>query len=129
MTFWDGISLAAIIVAVITYFRVLDVDKKAKRTESKLKKHISEEHIEENKTISRMMSELIGKNCIINFSCYVDDISASKVACTIEDFDEEWVKISFDALKIGRVTRMIRVEEIETVEITDRKIKGVAAID
>ena len=88
---------------------------KIKKLESKIKK--LERNMKGENYMSKLLSELINKKCIL--ICGEDILidNRMEVECTILDVDDEWIKFTFTDKKGLNKTQMSRVEAIESVQI------------
>ena len=67
--------------------------------------------------MSKLLSELINKKCIL--ICGEDILvdNRMEVECTILDVDDEWIKFTFTDKKGFNKTQVNRIEAIESVQI------------
>ena len=90
---------------------------KTNKLESRVTK--LENKIKGENTMSKILSELINKNCIIDTSEGFSLVSQSKINCTILDVDDDWVKINYTTKKGENKTAIIRVDTISKVFIEE----------
>lgn len=88
--------------------------KKVERLERKVRK-IEAQTRGENK-MSRMIKDMIGKKCRIKPADMEMFSSATEMVCEIVDVDEEWVKVVYDVKKRGMVTKLVRIDDIKSIE-------------
>ena len=67
--------------------------------------------------MSKMISELVGQRCSIKNENQEYLTGRPDVACHVLAADEEWIKIAYVDDEGNRVTRMERVELIDSVQI------------
>ena len=87
--------------------RVKKLERKVKKLESQTG-GVSE--------MSKMITAMIGKKCKIKPADLEVFTSATEMLCEIVDADEEWVKVVYDAKKKGTVTKLIRIDDIKSIE-------------
>ena len=90
---------------------------KVKRLEKKVKKLQLKEK-GENK-MSKIISELVGKKCVITTTDALQFVGDSKVKCDVLDVDDEWIKISYTEKKGNTKVKIIRIDAIDGVEVED----------
>ena len=82
-------------------------EKKIKR----LNKHVKrlEKQLKGNKEMSRLLEELKGQTVSIRLNGFESNWE-------IVDFDEDWVKLSREGIKQHRVTKLVRIEDVELIQ-------------
>ena len=82
-------------------------EKKIKR----LNKHVKrlEKQLKGNKEMSRLLEELKGQTVSIRLNGLGSNWE-------IVDFDEDWVKLSREGIKQHRVTKLVRIEDVELIQ-------------
>lgn len=90
---------------------------KVKKLESQMKK-VRKKETEENK-MSKIISELVGKKCIITTTDALQFIGDTKVKCNVLDVDDEWIKISYTEKKGNTKIRIMRIDSIDGVEVEE----------
>ena len=65
--------------------------------------------------MSKIINDLVGKNCKIESDNLSYDIEND--TCMILEADDEWIKISYIDSKKVTITKILRIESIETVEL------------
>lgn len=63
----------------------------------------------------KLIQELVGKKCIIIY----DDALETKITADVLDADDEWVKIRYTNKKNNTITKIIRIESVNSVELLD----------
>lgn len=102
------------IVAFILMLAYSSYPEKVKRLESKVKK--LERNIKGGKTMSKILSELINKKCILVSDEGLSIVSKREIECTILDIDDEWIKFTFTDKKGVEKMQILRVEDIQRVD-------------
>lgn len=70
--------------------------------------------------MSKIISDLTGKKCLIEFDEEPLSMSMSaKITADILEVDEEWVKLRFMAKKGGIKTKIIRIDSIKSIELSE----------
>ena len=100
------------IVAVTLLFGVSGKSK-AFRNESKndWRKSREEWHI-----CQKLINDLIGKQCIIRSEFIFSFAGKTELSCKIIDADDEWIKICYTEKKDKQVVKLMRIENIESIE-------------
>ncbi len=65
--------------------------------------------------MSKLINDLVGKKCTI----IAGDSFETKQECTIIDADDEWVKIQYVDKKSNLITKLMRIEDIGSVEVQE----------
>lgn len=68
--------------------------------------------------MSKMISDLIGKECLLSTNEY------SELKCNILDVDEEWIKVCYinNDKKACKQIKIIRIDNIEDITLTVNEI-------
>ena len=82
-------------------------EKKIKRLNKRIKR--LEKQLKGNKEMSRLLEELKGQTVSIRLNCF-------GINWKIGDFDEDWVKLSRGGIKQHRVTKLVRIEDVELIQ-------------
>ena len=90
---------------------------RVKRLETKIK-NLSKKQKGEN-YMSKIIHELVGKECFINTDKAYELSGGKYIKCKVLDADDEWIKINYTDKKKNDVTRILRIEDINDVEIAD----------
>ena len=96
--------------------RVDHLESKIKR----LNKLVSNNQKGDN-VMSKLINDLVGKNCIVKSDAGLELISNNEIECKILEADEEWLKIEYNEKKGDTVTMLLRIDDIERVEILKDK--------
>ncbi len=110
---WIGLVALGILLCYSSYpEKVRRLEKKLRRLERKQRG---------GSEMSRLVNELIGKECEIDLEDSVD--WGDKLKCRVLDADDEWVKVSYTVRKKEQKlqkTRMLRMEDIEGIKLDDQ---------
>ena len=105
---WIGLVSFVFLIFYVGYpKRVNILERKVKRLERQVG-GVNE--------MSRMIMELIGKKCKIQPADWEVFASTTERIFEIVDVDEEWVKVRHEVKKTGKVTKLIRMEDIKSIE-------------
>ena len=103
-------------VLVMCYF---SLPGKVKKLEAKVKR--LEKQRNGAYAMSKLMQQLMGRACNLISEKGLSIAGKCEFTCEILDCDEEWVKIRLDQKKGGKVVKMMRLEDIESVELADEQ--------
>ena len=82
-------------------------EKKIKRLNKRIKG--LEKQLKGNKEMSRLLEELKGQTVSVRLNGFGSNWK-------IVDFDEDWVKLSREGIKQHRVTKLVRIEDVELIQ-------------
>lgn len=82
-------------------------EKKIKRLNKRIKG--LEKQLKGNKEMSRLLEELKGQTVAVRLNGFGSNWE-------IVDFDEDWVKLSREGIKQHRVTKLVRIEDVELIQ-------------
>ena len=105
------------IVAFIIIIFCSSYPTKIKKMESKIKK--LERNLKGEKSMSKILSELINKKCVMVSEAGLEIVSKREIECTILDVDDDWIKFTFTDKKGVSKTQILRVEAIERVNLIE----------
>lgn len=109
---WIGFLSLIIILCYSEY------PKKVKRLEKKVKQLQMKE--KGGNEMSKMIAELVGKKCTIMTSeSIIQFTGATKLSCTVLEADEEWIKFSYTEKKGNTKIKIMRIDEIDGVELEE----------
>lgn len=94
--------------------------EKIKKLESKIKK--LERTLKGEKSMSKVLSDLINKKCILVTDEGLVLASKRELKSTILDVDEEWIKFTFTDKKGILKTQILRVDSIERVDFIENNL-------
>ena len=69
--------------------------------------------------MSKLIAELVGKSCKIKSDDALHPVGKEEMLCCVLDVDDEWIKISFTDKKGKQMTKLIRIEKIDEIEIVE----------
>lgn len=99
-------------ILVLYYSGYLEKIKKHERKIKTLERSMKGEN-----KMSKLINDLIGEECIIKSEEALFAMSDMTMKCEIIDVDDEWVKISFVDKKGNSITKIIRIDSIENIEL------------
>lgn len=82
-------------------------EKKIKRLNKRIKK--LEKQVKGNQDMSRLLEELKGKTVTVRLNGFGSNWE-------VVDFDEDWVKLRREIIKHHRVTKLVRIEDVEFIQ-------------
>lgn len=88
---------------------------KIKKMNSKIKK--LEKKYRGEVIMSKILTELINKKCILVTDMGLEIVSKREFECIILDADDEWIKFTFTNKKGINQTQILRIDNIERVEL------------
>ncbi|TCK98737.1 hypothetical protein EDC19_1172 [Natranaerovirga hydrolytica] len=77
-------------------------------------------------TMSKLMQTLIGEKCLIkveNEENALASIGSATLICTVVDVDDEWAKVTYKDKKEVVKTKMIRIDNIGSIELMNPSIE------
>lgn len=108
---WIGYLAFVIILCYSSYpSRVKKLERKVKLLERKLKG--------ENE-MSKIITYLLGKECKIRSEEVFGVFGETERNCTVLELDEEWVKVSYNDKKGKKFIKILRIEDIDSIEISE----------
>lgn len=90
--------------------------EKVKKLENKVKK--LERNQKGDCDMSKIISELIGKECKIKTEEALTFAGNAEVNCTILDVDDEWIKFSYADKKGIKKIKILRIASLDNIELT-----------
>lgn len=106
---WFGMVAFIMVICCISY------PEKVKRLEATVKR-LERKQKGEN-SMSKLINELIGKECKIKSDDAFALVGSDEVVCSVLDADDEWIKIQFIDKKKNTITKLLRIENIDEIEI------------
>jgi hypothetical protein len=64
--------------------------------------------------ISKIINDLVGKQCKIETE---DLVINDNFDCTVLESDDEWIKITYTDKKNNVITKILRIDNIDSIEI------------
>lgn len=99
-------------ILVLSYSDYPSKTKKLAREIKRLKRGIKGEN-----EMSMLLNELVGKDCEIKMVEDAISFASTDLTCTVLDVDDEWLKIRLRNKKDKLIEQLIRVENIESIEL------------
>ena len=106
----DGLTVLCFLI--LLYF-ISKVDKLEKQIKKQTKKRNVEK---EEKEMSKLIKDLIGKKCGIKLEDDFSTLGVGIIVCDVLDADEEWIKISYEKKKEGKVIAIARISSINSIQ-------------
>lgn len=110
---WLGVLALLILLFCSPYL------ERVRRLEAKVKRLEKEKKGEKN--MSKLIDGLAGKRCRLKTEDALQLAGVAEVVCLVLDTDEEWVKVRMTKKKGGETTTLLRIENIESVEVLDQE--------
>ena len=101
----DAIWILIIPILVIFY---TSSEKKIKGLNRRIRR--LEKQVKGNKEMSRLLEELKGQTVTVTVNGFGAEYE-------IMDIDEDWVKLSRDTIKQQRETKLVRIEDIQDIQL------------
>ena len=83
-------------------------EKKIKRLNKRIRR--LEKQVKGNQDMSRLLEELKGQTVTVTVNGFGAEYE-------IMDIDEDWVKLSRDTIKQQRETKLVRIEDIQDIQL------------
>ena len=99
-------------ILLLSYSDYPSKTKKLARELKRLKRKLKGEN-----EMSELLSELVGQDCEIKMEEDSISFGASSFICTVLAVDEEWLKIILKNRKDELVEKIIRVDNIESIDL------------
>lgn len=108
---WFGVFAFIMVLAYAGYpNKTKDLEKRLK----KLEKNQKGENI-----MSKLIGDLVDKECVLETDAALQISGSTKLKCHVLDTDEEWIKVEYTDKKNNVVTKLLRVENIDEIEIVE----------
>lgn len=88
---------------------------KVKRLESKVKK--LERNQKGESQMSKIITGLIGETCKIKTEEDLFFADGTEAQCKVIDADDEWIKFTYSDKKKNEITKILRIDSIENIEL------------
>lgn len=88
---------------------------KVRKLERKVK--ILERKVKGDNYMSKIISELIGKECKIKTEEALIFAGNNEVKCIVLDADDEWIKLIYKDKKGIEKTKILRIDSLDSVEL------------
>ena len=105
---WFGIVALLLLLCYSAY------PGKVKRLETKVKR--LEKKQRGMAYMSKLINDLVGKQCIIRSEFIFSFAGKTELSCKIIDADDEWIKICYTEKKDRQIVKLMRIENIESIE-------------
>lgn len=105
---WFGIVALLLILCYSAY------PGKVKRLEAKVKQ--LEKKQRGVTYMSKLINDLVGKQCIISSESIFSLAGKTELSCKIIDADDEWIKICYTEKKDKQVVKLMRIENVDSIE-------------
>lgn len=112
---WIGFIALAILLCYSSY------PGRVKRLEATVKRLERKQRGEND--MSKLISELVNTECKIKSDAVLQLAGSTEMKCFVLDTDDEWVKIRFADKKNNQITKLIRIENIDEIEILSTELK------
>jgi hypothetical protein len=105
-----GILMGAIWILFIPFIVIFyaSSEKKIKGLNRRIRR--LEKQVKGNKEMSRLLEELKGQTVTVTVNGFGAEYE-------IMDIDEDWVKLSRDTIKQQRETKLVRIEDIQDIQL------------
>lgn len=94
----------------------ISFSEKNKKLEKRIK--ALEKKLKGDNDMSKLLSELKGMRCILTSDSAAGFAGKRDVDCLLLDIDDEWIKIEYTTKKGETKTRIMRIEEVISVELS-----------
>lgn len=106
---WVGFLSLALILCYASY------PEKTKKLERRVNKLERNQGRGEN--MSKLIQELVNQECKILTEDALKLSGNAEIHCKVLDVDDEWIKISFVDKKNNTKVRILKIEDIESIEL------------
>ncbi len=107
-------------IMVLAYSSLPGNVKRLEAKVKKLQKNYTNNQKGEN-VMSKLINDLVGKRCIIKSDAGLELLANNEIECKILESDEDWLKIEYTEKKGNVVTMLLRIDDIERVEILNEE--------
>lgn len=73
--------------------------------------------------MAKLINELVNTECKIKSDDVLQLAGGTSLKCFVLDTDDEWVKIRFTDKKNNQITKLLRIENIDEIEILSAELK------
>ena len=105
------------VVAFILILCYSSYIRKVNRLEAAVKKLERKQRGESD--MSKLINELVNKECKIKSDDALQLVGGTELQCLVLDTDDEWIKIRFTDKKNNQITKLLRIEKIDGVEVLE----------
>lgn len=108
---WTGLLALALVLCYSAY------PGKVNRLEAAVKRLERKQRGEND--MSKFINELVNKECKIKSDAVLQMVGSTELKCLVLDTDDEWIKVRFKDKKNNQITKLLRIENIDEIEIID----------
>ncbi len=108
---WFGLVALVLILCYSSY------PGKVRRLEATIKR-LERKQKGEN-CMSKLISGLVNKQCKIKSDDAMQLVGSTELMCFILDADDEWIKVRFTDKKGNQIIKLLRIENINEVEVIE----------
>lgn len=112
---WIGFIALAVLLCYSSY------PGKVKRLEAAVKRLERKQRGENN--MSKLINELVNTECKIKSDDALQLVESTEMKCLVLDTDDEWMKVRFTDKKNNQITKLLRIENIDEIEIVSMELK------
>lgn len=69
--------------------------------------------------MSKLISNLVNQEIIIKSDDALQLVGKTELLCNVLDADDEWIKVRYMDKKNNQITKLLRIENIDEVEIVE----------
>ena len=111
---WIGFIALAVLLCYSSY------PGKVKRLEATVKRLERKQRGEND--MSKLINELVNTECKIKSDDALDFVGSTEMKCLVLDTDDEWMKVRFSDKKNNQITKLLRIENIDEIEILSTEL-------
>ena len=112
---WIGFIALAVLLCYSSY------PGKVKRLEVAVKRLERKQRGENN--MSKLINELVNTECKIKSDDALQLVGRTEMKCLVLATDDEWMKVRFTDKKNNQITKLLRIENIDEIEILRTELK------
>lgn len=112
---WMGFIALVILLCYSSY------PGKIKRLEAAVKRLERKQRGEND--MSKLINELVNTECKIKSDDILQLAGSTEIKCLVLDTDDEWMKIRFTDKKKNQITKLLRIESIDEIEILSTELE------
>ena len=108
---WIGLVALVIVLCYSSY------PGKVKRLEATVKRLERKQRGDDS--MSKLISELKNKECMVKSDDALQWVGNAEIKCLVLDSDDEWIKIRFTNKKDKQITKLLRIENVDEIEVIE----------
>ena len=108
---WIGLVALVIVLCYSSY------PGKVKRLEATVKRLERKQRGDDS--MSKLISELKNKECMVKSDDVLQWVGNPEIKCLVLDSDDEWIKIRFTNKKDKQITKLLRIENVDEIEVIE----------